>query len=143
MAPVEDYFYRYPVKPPQISGRCRVRIYRPKKNVHVVVLTEVKANTGEPISAVVAEIATDLVKRWSLPPKNTKWIEHKPPTGKNADSFDEVKFTWSSSKVASKPKWTRTTLEEAEALTDDVLHEIIDTGVGWDIASLNEKKKNL
>ena len=142
MAPIEDYFYRYPVKPPQIAGRCRVRIYRKEKNVHVILLTEAKGNKGEPVAAVSAEIATDLVKRWKLSPKKTVWLDQVPSKGKKADAFGELKFTWSSDKVASKPKWRKITLEEAEELTDDVLREIDDSGIGWDMASLNEKKRN-
>ena len=141
MEPIEDYFYRYPVKPPQIAGRCRVRVYQKGNGAHAIVLTEAKGNPGEPIAAVGAEIATDLVKRWKLSPKKTRWIEHVPSKGKKADSFGELKFTWNSDKVATKPKWNRITIEEAEELTEDTLREVIDTGIGWDMPSLNEKKR--
>lgn len=141
MALIEDYFYRYPVKPPQIAGRCRVRIYSLDKGKHVVLLTESKGNSGEPIAAVGAEIATDLTKRWNLTPSKTRWIEHVPAKGKAADKYGELKFSWSKDKIASKGKWARLTIEEAEELTDETLREEFDTGVGWDMGSLNAQKR--
>ncbi|MEM7128187.1 MAG: hypothetical protein AAF702_17780 [Chloroflexota bacterium] len=137
---LEDYFYPYPVKPPQIVGRCRVRIYKRKNGSRVVLLSEAKGNKGEPIAAVSSAIATDLVKRWDINPKTARWIEHTPGTKKKKDAFGELTFTWDSEKVASKAKWKKITLDAAEELTGDVLVEIVEPEVGWVSSAVDPKK---
>ena len=121
MQPIHDYFYRFPQDQMRVAGRCRVRVYKSKNGIHTVLLTELRNNRGESIAAAADRIATDLVARWGLNPKTTRWIEHAPPDDDLSEEFGELKFTWDSAKTALDSQWRAMAGEEAEALTGDSL----------------------
>jgi hypothetical protein len=121
MKPIHDYFYRFPQDQMRAAGRCRVRIYKSKNGIHTVLLTELRNNRGESIAAASDRVATDLVMRWGLNPKTTRWLEHIPPDGDHPQEFDELKFTWDDGKIAHTPEWRSIKSEEAEALTGESL----------------------
>lgn len=121
MKPIHDYFYRYPQDQMRVAGRCRVRIYKGKNGIHTVLLTELRNNRGESITAAADRIATDLVVRWGLNPKTARWIEHAPPDDDLPEEFGELKFTWDDARTAHDPQWRSMTGEEAEAFTGESL----------------------
>lgn len=121
MKAIHDYFYRIPNPHPIKTGRCRVRMYKAKNGAHIVLLTELTSNTGESIAAASDRIATDLVIRWGLNPKSTRWLEHVLPQDGHAAEFGEWKFTWGKDRVASDPQWKELDSATVEELTDETL----------------------
>jgi hypothetical protein len=117
MKVLHDYFYRIPNGRLGMPGRCRVRIYKRKNGTHTVLLTELNSNSGESITTACDRIATDLVARWALNPKTTRWIHHDPTNGDLAQSFDELCFTWDSEHTALDPRWQGLNEEQVEVLT--------------------------
>jgi hypothetical protein len=98
-----------------------VRIYKRKNGTHVVLLTDVSNNTGESITTASARIATDLVTRWKLNPKTTRWIQHTPPQADLPSEFAQLLFTWDTNKIADQPRWQPLTTEQVEVLTGETL----------------------
>lgn len=121
MKAIHDYFYRIPNPHPIKTGRCRVRMYKAKNGAHIVLLTELTSNTGESVAAASDRIATDLVMRWGLNPKSTRWLEHVLPQDGHAAEFGEWKFTWGKDRVASDPQWKELDSAAVEELTDETL----------------------
>jgi hypothetical protein len=121
MPSYQDYIYRFPHESYQVSGRCRVRIYKRKNGSHIVLLSDVSNNTGESITTACARIATDLVARWRLNPKTTRWIQHTPPEADLPTEFAHLTFTWGADKTADQPQWKPFTTEQVEALTGEAL----------------------
>jgi hypothetical protein len=129
MKPIYDYFYRFPQRPPELPGRCRVRIYKRRNGAQTVLLTEVYSDSGESITNACERIATELVASKGLNPKTTRWIQHDPapddlplddpPTDDQAQIFDEVSFTWDTQNQASDPRWQRMDEMQVEALTGE------------------------
>lgn len=124
MKPTHDYYYRFPAVNFGVGGRCRVRLYQRSKNAYTVVLTEPVNNSGESVAAACERIVTGLVARWKLSTRTTRWIQHLPPQDDLPAEFDELRFTWSSSKSASDPQWLPLTVEEVEELTGDDLNSL-------------------
>ncbi|MBX2998881.1 MAG: hypothetical protein KF893_10255 [Caldilineaceae bacterium] len=124
MPSFQDYIYRFPRESYQLSGRCRVRIYKRKNGSHIVLLTDVSNNTGESITTASARIATDLLARWNLNPKTTRWIQHTPPEADLPAEFAHLTFTWGADKRAEAPQWQPFTAEQVERLTGEPLNAL-------------------
>jgi hypothetical protein len=126
MKPLYDYFYRFPQKPPELPGRCRVRIYKRKNGAQTVLLTEVYTDSGESITNACERIATELAAAKGLNSKTTRWIQHDlapgdPAEDDQAQIFDEVCFTWNEYNQASDPRWQRLDEAQVEVLTGESL----------------------
>lgn len=129
MAPIQDYIYRFPGNHQQLSGRCRMRLYKRTAKAHTVLLTELNYNSGEPTAAASARIATDLAARWQLNPRTTRWVLHDGTGEGPSPHFDEMEFTWDGNRVASQPRWQSLSAVQAEALTGDSL-VALNRGIG-------------
>jgi len=125
MKPLQDYFYRFPNEQLGIRGRCRVRIYERKNSAHTVLLTELNSNLGGSINSACDRIATHIAATKGLSPKTTRWIQHDPPHDDLPQVFDELLFTWDANNRASDPQWRRLEDEQAEALTGEILGDLI------------------
>lgn len=123
--PLLDYFYRFPQEHiHNLTGRCRVRIYKRKNGSHVVLLTELDTQSGESITSACERIATDLAATKKLNAKSTRWIQHDPPHADLPPTFDEIRFTWDSHQTATDPQWQRLDYEKVEALTGESLNSL-------------------
>lgn len=117
MALLQDYVYRFPLDRLYMSGRCRVRIYQDKTGAHTVLLSELNQNPGESIASACDRIATDLVARWRLNPRTTRWLQYDTTLDNPAPRFDEVEFAWEGNHTATEPQWRAVSDEQVHLLT--------------------------
>ena len=112
---LHDYLFRYPYNHQATGGCCRVRIYQTGKSSHIVLLSELTSGAAGSIAAASDTIATNLMARYALDAKKTRWIEHVPPEDEQPGQYGELIFTWKAGKAGPDPQWRQ--LEETEAVT--------------------------
>lgn len=77
---------------------CRVEIYHNERRA-VVVLTNLRENRGPSIAEASELLATQVARRYHLPPAGTIWIEHFPEIARRGciwqrESYAQVCYTW-------------------------------------------------
>ncbi len=65
----------FPVGTLTFTSHCHLHILRNDQET-LVIATEVSTNPGTSITNATEIIATDVVKRWQLDPRKTRFIEH-------------------------------------------------------------------
>ncbi len=120
----QDYLFRFPYNQLTTGGLCRVRMYEIKKGSYTILVSELASAASGSIVAAADTIANNLVTRYGLDPKKTRWIEHLQPQEDQPAEFGELVFTWKGGVAAPDPKWRQMQADEVEALTGDEIEEL-------------------
>jgi hypothetical protein len=120
---LHDYIYRFPLDRMHMAGRCRVRIFQPETGGPTVLLSELNQSPGESIASACDRIATNLVARWQLNPRTTRWLQQE-ATPEDSSRFDEVTFAWEDRNTATKPQWRVASDNRVYSLTGMTLNAL-------------------
>lgn len=101
-------------------SRCGLRILRRKDGKTLAIATEIyRQNPGTPVTEVVAQLATLLLKEAGCTPEELLFIEHTPDLRSKlsfyGETFDFVTFDWDGTQFIN-PEWKRLTQAEVDEM---------------------------
>jgi len=94
----------------EMPSLCGVQISK-QDSYTLVILTELyEQNPGSSVTGMVAEVATEIVKKFDIDPAGTRFVVHNPQRGNKyeffAESFYEARMSWEGSKY-SEVVWVK------------------------------------
>ncbi len=89
----------------EMPSLCGVQ-QRKQDGYTLVILTELyEQNPGSSVTGMVAEVATEVVKKYEIDPATSRFIVHNPQRGNKyeffAESFYEARMKWEGEKFTS------------------------------------------
>ena len=109
----------FPVGTLTFTSHCHLRILQTDQET-LIIATEVSTNPGTSITNATEIIATDVVRRWQLDLRKTRFIEHYTPEsfeGADEEEYKEVRFTWIGQQ-ADDPEWRKLSPQELVTLLE-------------------------
>lgn len=117
-----DSYFDYPGHWDSPS-RCGLKLVKRKDGKTLAIATEIyRQNPGTPVTEVVAQIYTRVLKSCNETRENFIFIEHTPDLGSKltfyGETFDRVDFKWTGTEF-SDPVWTRLSREQVDSMMEE------------------------